>query len=169
MKPQHPNYQPTQADGQKPTADRRISWGTGIALLYIGFVVGILTLVTMSMNQRVDLVTEDYYAEELGFQKKIDKMERANALPTPLRWEVTDAAIRISYPANFATGDLAGTVNLYCPSDNSKDIQFRVQPDAQNQQLIPLASLQPGRYLLQFDWKNGTVSYWNEGVITIQK
>ncbi len=155
------------AKNQEPRTS--ISWGTGIALLYIGFVIGILTLVTMSMNQKVDLVTENYYAEELGFQKKIDKVARANALTTPLRWEVTDTAIRISYPADFSAGQLSGTVNLYCPSDNSKDIQFKVQPDAQNQQAIPLASLQPGRYLLQFDWKNGTVSYWNEGVITIQK
>lgn len=146
-----------------------LSWGTGIAMLYIGFVIGILTLVTMSMNQKVDLVTEDYYAEELGFQKKINKIERAKALVTPLRWEVTEAAIVISYPTDFNAGELSGTVNLYCPSDNSKDIQFRVQPDGQNQQAIPLTSLQPGRYLLQFDWKNGAVSYWNEGVITIQK
>lgn len=183
MKTQHPNNLPPQSESRKPTADRRpptetsdrassrlprISWGTGIALLYIGFVVGMLTLVTMSMNQKVDLVTEDYYALELGFQKKIDKVQRANALAEPLRWEVTADAIKIQYPSAMERAKLTGKVIFYCPSDNQKDSEFNVLPDAQNQQSIPLSKLQSGRYKLQFDWKDGETTFWNEGVVTIQ-
>lgn len=174
MKSENPNEQLSQgqtsdrAESRKPTADRRISWGTGIALLYIGFVVGMLTLVIMSMNQRVDLVSDDYYAQELGFQKKIDKIQRAKALAEPLRWEVNGEELTIRYPASINRAELSGKVIFYCPSDNRKDSEFTILPNAQNQQIIPLSKLQSGRYKLQFDWKKGETTFWDEGVITVQ-
>ncbi len=146
---------------------KKISWGTGIAMLYTGFVLGILFLVTLSLNQRVDLVSEDYYALELDFQNKIDKTHRAQALSTPLQWKLTDTALEIKYPEGFSHQDLSGKVRFYCPSDNGKDIRFAIMPDANNQQTIPLKKIQPGRYLLQFDWKNGETTYWNEGAVLV--
>lgn len=153
------------ANNQQPTA--KFNWGTGIALLYLSFVAGILTLVTLSMNQRVDLVAEDYYAQELAFQKKIEKTGRAKALADPLRWEVTDASLQIQYPAELAGEELSGQIHFYCPADNKKDIQFAVSPGPGNQQSISLESVQPGRYLIQFDWKSGPTAFWNEGAVVV--
>lgn len=147
---------------------KKISWGTGIALLYTGFVVGILFLVFMSMGQRVDLVAEDYYAQEIAFQGKIDKIARTSELAEPLRWQVTDEAVLIQYPATFDPAGLSGKVHFYCPANNLKDSKFEVGADTDHRQLIPLASLKPGRYLIQIDWKNGETAYWNEGVITVK-
>lgn len=137
-------------------------------MLYTGFVLGILFLVTLSMSQRVDLVSEDYYALELDFQNKINKTYRAETLPTPLQWKMTDTALEIKYPEGFSRQDLSGKVRFYCPSDNGKDIQFAIIPNAQNQQSISLSKIQPGRYLLQFDWKNGETTYWDEGAVVIK-
>lgn len=146
-----------------------MNWGAGIALLYIGFVIGILTLVTMSMNQRVDLVSEDYYDQELRFQGKMEKIQRSQDLSQPISWQVNDKTISIQFPENFQSQTLSGTIALYCPSDPRKDVLFGINADAQNQQIIPLDKVQEGRYLIKLDWKNGEISYWNEGVITIQK
>ncbi len=147
---------------------KKISWGTGIAMLYTGFVLGILFLVTLSVNQRVDLVSEDYYALELDFQNKINKTHRAEALPEPLRWKMTDTALEIKFPPEFSHQNLSGKVRFYCPSNNGKDKEFAIIPNATNQQTILLNKLQPGRYLLQFDWKNGETTYWNEGALVIK-
>ena len=146
---------------------KKLNWGTGIALLYTGFVVGILTLVFMSMGQRVDLVSEDYYAQEIAFQGKIDKIARANELADPLRWEVRDGEIIIQYPTTFKAADMGGTVHFYCPANNQKDTKIKVLDNDAHQQLIPLSRLQSGRYLIQIDWKNGETSYWTEGVISV--
>ena len=147
----------------------KFNWGTGIALLYISFVVGMLTLVTMSTRQKIDLVADNYYEQELGFQQKIDKRERANALPEKLHWEVTPAGILIKYPSALLTQPLQGHIKLYCPSDNRKDTQFEVQPAANGEQLIPAARLQPGRYQLQIDWQAGETTYWNEGTLVLSE
>ncbi len=42
-----------------------MNWGYRVALLYISFAGLIIFLVTKSVNEKVDLVTPDYYAQEL--------------------------------------------------------------------------------------------------------
>lgn len=146
----------------------KLNWGTGIAILYSGFVAMILVLVVMSTNQKIDLVTDNYYAEELRFQDKINKTKRAKALADPLKWEVNEKGILIHYPKSFSEKNLTGKVNLYCPSDDSKDLSFEVN-STDNIQLVPSSKIPEGRYHLQIDWKNGEETYWNEDLIVINK
>ncbi|WP_247233946.1 FixH family protein [Telluribacter sp. SYSU D00476] len=147
----------------------KFNWGTGIAMLYLGFVIGMLTLVTMSMRQKIDLVADNYYEQELGFQKKLDKMNRANTLAEPLRWEVTEQGVLVRFPQGIGKEKVGGTINLYCPADNRKDTRFEVLPGADGVQLIPANKLQAGRYQLQIDWQAGEATYWNEGTIVINE
>ena len=44
-----------------------MSWGYKIMFLYLGFVAMILTLVVMSMQQDIHLVSENYYEKEQNF------------------------------------------------------------------------------------------------------
>ncbi|MCK5400025.1 MAG: FixH family protein, partial [Flavobacteriaceae bacterium] len=49
----------------------KMNWGTGIVIAFIGFIAFIMFFViTMSTNKKYehDLVTEDYYKEELEYQ-----------------------------------------------------------------------------------------------------
>jgi hypothetical protein len=144
----------------------KFNWGAGIAVSYLGFVALILMLVVMSMRQKIDLVTNEYYTQELKFQTQISKTQRAHALAEPLRWNVTDEAVTITYP-NEKAGFVSGSVRFYCPSDASNDRTFEVKA-TDNKQVIPTESVPAGRYFLQVDWKQGSETYWNEGVIVVQ-
>ena len=58
-----------------------MNWGYKILLVFAVFVAGILFLVYKSSNQKMDLVTTDYYEKELKYQQKIDAMDKvANCL-----------------------------------------------------------------------------------------
>jgi hypothetical protein len=144
----------------------KINWGTGIAALYIGFVAMILLLVTMSIGQKIDLVTEHYYEEELEFQGKIDKINRSANLSEPVKWQVNEQGITIFYPKSLEAQNLSGEVRLYCPSDNRNDQKFPVLVTG-HEQFIPASSIPNGTYRLQVDWKNNDQTYWNEDVIVI--
>jgi hypothetical protein len=146
----------------------KLNWSAGIAILYMGFVVMILLLVGMSASQKIDLVTDQYYEEELRFQDKINKTNHTKALTDPLIWEVTEQGILITYPKSFSENNLAGIVKLYCPSDNTKDRTFPVKTK-NHMQLIAASDLASGRYYLQIDWQNGKETYWNEDVVVINK
>ena len=79
----------------------KISWGTGIWAVYGLFVLMILGLVGMSIVQKIDLVSDDYYEQEIRYQGKIDKINNAKQLTTPLKWEVAETGITLHYPADM--------------------------------------------------------------------
>lgn len=143
----------------------KISWGTGIWAFYGLFVLMILAMVGMSVIQKIDLVSDDYYEQELRFQGRIDKIAHAKQLTTPLKWEVSESGVRIQYPSDMK--GVSGEINFYCPSDNRKDFKLSVQPDPSGSQFISTQKIPAGRYQIQIDWKANGVGYWNEGTINI--
>lgn len=145
---------------------KRFNWGTGIIAFYVGFVVMIMALVVMSMRQKVDLATDAYYAEELVFQDKIDKINNAKALAQPVNWLVGKDGIQINFPQDLSTGKFSGKVKLYCPADNGKDRVFDINISG-NEMFIPAKSIPSGRYTLQIDWEHLQKKYWSEGVIVM--
>ncbi|MCF0071205.1 FixH family protein [Dyadobacter sp. CY261] len=144
----------------------KINWKALIAAVYVSFVSMILVLVSMSAGQKIDLASEDYYEEELKFQGKIDKTQRASQLTEPLSWTVADSGLQIHYPSTFADSAISGKISLYCPSDDRNDRQFSIH-SSYHEQTIALSQIPVGRYKIQVDWKGGTETYWNEGVVVI--
>lgn len=144
-----------------------MSWGIKITILYIGFVVLIVTMVAMTMSQKVDLVSKDYYAQELKFQDKIDQSNRANALIEPLNWMVSNGKIEINFPKEFKNQKITGTINLFRPSDASLDKKIAVLSMQNGKQIISTSTLKAGVYKIQIEWKVGDESFYNEGVIKI--
>ncbi len=144
----------------------KINWKALIAAVYISFISMILLLVGMSAGQKIDLVTDHYYEEELKFQGKIDKTERANALTQPLSWKITESDLQVDYPETFSDSAITGLIRMYCPSDNRNDRQFPIRAK-NNRQTIALAQIPAGRYKIQVDWKSGNDTYWNEGVVVV--
>lgn len=142
------------------------NWGYGIATLYIGFVLMMVSLVVMSMGRKVDLVTDKYYDEEVKFDSKLAKMKRSNALTESVSWLVNDEGIVIQFPTDLQ-GAPTGQVQLYCPANSDQDRSFAIQSLDNNTLTIPRQSLEKGRYQLQIDWSMGGVEFWNQGVIAI--
>jgi hypothetical protein len=142
----------------------KMNWGAGIAAVYIGFVAMILVLVGMSAGQKIDLVTDHYYDEELRFQDKIDKVKRTDLLPQRLTWEVTNQGLFIHYPEMPNGQVISGKINLYCPSNDKNDRSFVIN-STDNEQFIPFSKIPQARYKVQIDWTCGGITYWNEGVI----
>ncbi|WP_031530345.1 FixH family protein [Dyadobacter crusticola] len=145
----------------------KINYATATVTLYLGFVAMIIVLVTMSMSQKVDLVTDKYYDEELRFQEKIDKRDRSAALPQQISWNVTGQGISIIYPETMADSTLSGKIRLYCPADENQDLTVQINAK-DHTQLIPASTIKDGSYKLQIDWKSGGLTYWDEGIISIR-
>ena len=55
-----------------------MSWGKGIAIALTVFILFIATLVTIIIRQKVDLVSEDYYTQEINYQQEIDGINAGN-------------------------------------------------------------------------------------------
>ena len=61
------------------------TWPVAITLIFSIFVLTLIGLVIFTSGHSVDLVSEDYYGQELAFQKQIDRIKRSRNLPVPHR------------------------------------------------------------------------------------
>ncbi|MDF2438686.1 MAG: hypothetical protein K0Q95_3062 [Bacteroidota bacterium] len=145
----------------------KISWGYKITILYVGFVGLIVCMVSMAMRQKVDLVSKDYYEQELNFQDKINKTNRSNELSEPLRWELKQDALQLKFPAQFKAQKIAASVYFFRPSDSSMDKTIPLSADSSLVRNISTEKMQRGLYKIQINWNVGKEEYYNEGIIQI--
>jgi hypothetical protein len=141
------------------------SWGIRILLLYLGFVALIVTMVSMSMNQKIDLVAKDYYAREIAYQSKLDKMNRSRALTRPVSWKLEKDMLQVQFPAEVKM-PVSGMLFLYCPADANSDFKTTFN-SVMNEAVIDISGARAGRYELQLDWQSGSETYFDEGVINL--
>lgn len=144
-----------------------MNWGWRIVVLYGGFVALILTLVIGSVQQEYHLVTENYYAEEIAYGDKMEKMANASALTAPLEilLDREKDLLRIKYPDNPSSLD--GEIRLYRPSNAREDQAFEVLPDSNHEQAIDLDALARGMWRVQVEWSDGQKSYFKEQVLIL--
>ena len=139
----------------------KINWGTGIVIAFICFIAFILYFViAMNTNKKYDhdLVTEDYYKEELEYQKDIDKLINAKTLSENISYNKTAEGLLIEFPKELEINKITGKVFLYRPSN--KQLDFEIPISLSNTYLlIPDKSLVDGRWNISIDWQYNGKSY----------
>ncbi|WP_420602903.1 FixH family protein [Flagellimonas sp.] len=133
----------------------KINWGTGIVLAFIAFISFILYFVIrMSTDNRAnhDLVTEEYYKQELAYQNEIDASKSASEMDANLKVEKSEAGLKIIFPERFDPEKIKGTVSLYRPSNKHLDIDFPISL-SKTHLLIPDNSLVDGRWDITIKWQ----------------
>ncbi len=143
-----------------------MNFGKKIMVFYIGFVCLILTLVFMSYGQKVELVSADYYAQELKFQDKIDATNNAKALSFGIHYTISDKVLLLKIDSMMLTNDFSGTVTFFRPSDSSKDVQLKFN-FINNKQVIETKLLEHGVYKMQLNWISNHKNYFKEEVVFI--
>jgi len=139
----------------------KINWGTSIVLVFIAFISFILFFIfRMSTDERAnhDLVTEDYYRAELGFQKEIDDQNNAAKNSVQLSIEQTEEGIIILFPLELDYSKITGTVSLYRPSNKKLDTDIDLNLSS-NQLLIPDKHLLDGRWDINVAWEYENETY----------
>jgi len=143
-----------------------MNFGSKITVLYLSFVGLILTLVFMCFGQKVELVSKDYYAQELKFQDKINAINNEKSLPNSINHSLNGKTIILSVDSTLLSKDFEGTVNFFRPSDSSKDIKLKLNFN-NLEQIIDGTKLIHGAYKMQLTWVSNNKNYFKEEVIFI--
>lgn len=139
----------------------KINWGTAIVLAFIAFISFILFFVVrMSTDYRAnhDLVTEDYYRAELGFQQEIDEQNNANKNAVNLTVEQSEDGLLVEFPQNLDHSKIKGSLTLYRPSNKNLDFTIDLKLSG-SQLLIPNERLLEGRWNMTVSWDYEDESY----------
>ncbi|MCE9539131.1 MAG: FixH family protein [Bacteroidetes bacterium] len=145
----------------------KIGWGTKITILYISFALLIGIMVAMCVNQKIDLVSPDYYQKELVFQTKIDEAKNADALAERISHEITEKNLELFFPKEFSGKMVSGEILFFRPSDASKDYKTTIELNESGQQSIALNNLSKGMYKMQIGWAVDATDYFIEETIVI--
>ena len=120
----------------------------------------------MNANKNThDLVTEEYYKEELEYQNDIDKLNNAKTLNENITYSKTDQGIVIQFPEDFEANNITGKVFLYRPSNKQLDFETLISL-SNTYLLIPDNRLVDGRWNIKIDWQyNGKSYLFKESIV----
>lgn len=146
--------------------NRIMNWGKKITIAYLAFVALIVTMVVVSVRQKVDLVSADYYAKELNYQSDLNKLNNAKALSSQLNCIVLDNALQIQFPTEHSTSTIQGKVFVYKPSDNKSDRTIAINA-TDGIQVIPTTEFAKGMYKVIVDWTVDGKEFQAENIVVI--
>ncbi len=131
------------------------NWGTGLVVamaLFMGFILYMVIIMSTNKKFGFDLVTEEYYAKEMVYQKEIDAETNTNNLKEKIVFETTDNGLKLIFPKTFEASKIKGNVFLYRPSNQKLDFNVPLVLEDSNV-LIPGEKLIGGRWNIIIDWE----------------
>ncbi len=146
----------------------KFSWGTGIVLAFAAFIVFILYFVYLASTDNKadhDLVTREYYKEELAYQNEIDAEQNALEYARATTIKRTAEGLQITFSENLKFNGIKGKVSLYRPSNQHLDFDLPVSL-SNTHLLIPDKQLLDGRWDIRISWSANDRDYLIKKSIT---
>jgi hypothetical protein len=132
----------------------KISWPTAIVVSLAAFMVFILSFVykvTFLPEYDHHLVSEEYYKDELNYQKEIDEENKGIALAENVLITKVSEGLLISFPKEFSPEDITGTISFMRLSNSKIDFKIPIKLKT-NDILIKKENLVEGRWDLKIEW-----------------
>ena len=147
---------------------QRTLWPYAIIAAFVLFASYIGFMVSRAMRTTVDLVSPDYYQQELRYQQRMESVARTQALPAPvqLRYERTAQRLTLQLPSALAGQAVRGTLHFFRPSDQQLDFTLPFTPTSAETELST-GKLQAGYWRLRVDFTAGGQAYFLEKELSI--
>jgi hypothetical protein len=145
-------------------------WPYTIIATFILFGIGTASLVTLACSQKVDLVSANYYEQEILYQKQIDRMQRSDspAVRPAITYDRTGGRIIISMPTTDHSGSISGYIQLYRPSAAGLDRDQPLALDSHGTQTLDARKLRSGLWKVRLSWTAQEREYFTEQSLVIQ-
>ena len=139
----------------------KINWGTGIVIAIVLFMIFILSFVykTIAIDKyEHHLVSEDYYKDELYYQKEIDKLNNAAKLSENIALSNSEKGITISFPQDKDFNKIKGTIYFMRRSNIKLDFKKEIKL-SNHFIIIPDSLLVSGKWIIKIDWQYNDEEY----------
>ncbi|HEV2209212.1 MAG TPA: FixH family protein [Verrucomicrobiae bacterium] len=144
-------------------------WPLAIILTFALFISGTIGLVVMACSQKVELVNNNYYDQELRFQNQLDRMQRANQLlaPATVSYDPVRQLIRFQLPIDQRRSPATGRLELYRPSAAGLDQRLDLHVDSDGVQAVDASQLARGLWKIRVNWRVASQDYFIDQKIVI--
>jgi hypothetical protein len=141
---------------------KNFNWGTGILIVTILFFISLIVRVIISTTIPVDLITPEYYHNELNYNQHIEKEKHTNSLEQKIELSENEKEVILKFPDIVNVEAISGSILFYCPSKIDKDLTFKVEPGTDLLQKIEKSEFTEPRYVIQIDWQSDSITYYQE-------
>ncbi|KAA0127870.1 nitrogen fixation protein FixH [Chryseobacterium sp. SN22] len=140
---------------------KNFSWGHGVFIALAAFIIFILSMLFLFPNgqKNSEMVTDNYYEEELKYQDVIDAKKRADKLQEKPVYSQDKAGIKITFPQDYNNSNTTVKFVLNRTDDQNLDVHKAVQLDANRSFIIPSQVLKMGNYTLRLSWTKDKTDY----------
>lgn len=135
-------------------------------MFLICFVIFMGYLTYRAFNVDFDLVADDYYAQELAYEERLDEMRNVAALEEQPIVSIANGIVAINLPKSQALGS-HGEVYFYDPTSRKGDRTFALELDTEGRMELPVSVLDAHRYQLKLSWKNGDKTFFHETTLEL--
>lgn len=147
----------------------RANWGTGIVIAFGVFITFILYFVFKVQGDSTydhEMVTEDYYKKEIGFQDQLERQQNAYDLNEKVELKSTNDGLLIVFPKSFDYKEIKGKISLYRPSNQKLDFDMPISLSTTSL-LIPKTKLVGGRWDISIEWNYKGKGYLNKEKVNL--
>ncbi|MEY8757998.1 FixH family protein [Chryseobacterium tongliaoense] len=140
---------------------KNFSWGHGVVIALFAFIAFILSMLFLFPNgqKNSEMVTDNYYEEELQYQDVIDAKKRADSLQEKPVYSQNVNGILVSFPKDYNNSNTTVKFVLNRTDDQNLDIKKSEQLDTNQSILIPAKVLKQGNYTLRLMWTKDKTDY----------
>ena len=153
------------------TAPSRNPWPIAIVAYFIVFIAFIVTFTVFAARQHVDLVSADYYEQEIHFQKQIDRLSRTQPIQAQvaITYDAARQQISIALPPGQDHRRTSGQVRFYRPSDAAIDRTLPLDLNPDGAQLVNVKPLLSGLWKVRVQWTiEGQDYYFDQPIVVTE-
>ncbi|MEX6686022.1 FixH family protein [Danxiaibacter flavus] len=143
-----------------------MNWGNKLLIVFGVFAIGMGTLVYKCMNVKFDLVSKDYYKDELRYQDKIDGMKNASQIGE-INVSENDRQVIIAFPAEVKGYKIKADAWFYCKTNADLDRRLTLSVNDDGTSVIDKNLLLKQDYQLKLSWETGDKKYYTEKDIKV--
>jgi hypothetical protein len=145
-------------------------WPVALIVIFSVFITYMVGFVIFACRQKMDLVREDYYDQEIRFQQQIDRVQRSTPVlaSATIEYDLHGDLVTVSLPS-VKQKEISGTVTFYRPSDAGQDSDVQLGLDAAGRQSVSVRALRAGLWKVRVQWHDAGQDYFFEKPIVIQR
>ncbi|MGZ5245597.1 MAG: FixH family protein [Flavitalea sp.] len=145
----------------------KLNWGHKIIFVFLAFVTLMVTLVYKSVKTDFDLVSKEYYKDELAYQNVIDATSNAYKLSSGMKVDLTESQVVITLPEEMKGKSIKGAVHFYCPIQADNDRKVNLEPDLNGIVAFNKTEFITAPYTVKVTWEADGINYYSEEKILI--
>ncbi|WP_080236782.1 FixH family protein [Spirosoma rigui] len=137
-----------------------MNWGKSIVLVFIVFAGFIGTMVVQMSRERIDLVRDDYYQDEIAYQQHIDRVANARRFDPKayIHYHSDRRLVEVTLPDALTQGVLT----LYRPADRRQDDRQVLSSGMPGRFTLSMQHKPAGLWRAQLTWSDGQREYYTE-------